>query len=129
MTSCDDDSRGHVRVAPPLSRLLRALGVQRDVFSCPTCAIVLPHCGDAWSYSWDDGKLNFINPPFSLMNRVVEKLTLTTRFVFLAPYWSTAQWFKKLRELSQLPVFLPPYSTELGRPRMWNLCLFHSKIV
>jgi hypothetical protein len=130
MSVCSSSQRGHVLALNNLRRVVLQYGVQRDVFSCASCSVVGPHWGDAWGYSWDDGLLNFLNPPFHLLQRVVDTLITHTRFVLLAPLWSSATWFARLKKLSVsiLPIPKKVQVTQLGIMRDWQLALYFSGV-
>jgi hypothetical protein len=60
---------------------------------------------------------NYINPPWALLNRVVEhivdhKATATV----VAPYWPRQAWFQRLKALSTHPPVFLPVNPNLFRP-------------
>ena len=63
---------------------------------------------DAFALSWE-GELNYIFPPFSLINRCLQKLELEeASAIMIAPIWPTQCWFPVLlRLLTAHPLVLP----------------------
>ena len=67
---------------------------------------------DAFSYNWTD-KLFYINPPFSLMAKVLQKMVLdSTEAVVVAPK-STQAWWASLQHMVSRPCFLLPKSQNI----------------
>lgn len=64
---------------------------------------------DAFSISWTN-ETNYAFPPFSLLGRVLQKVTEDkARVVLLAPLWTTQPWFGQLLSLvAATPYLLPP---------------------
>ena len=68
---------------------------------------------DAFSQRWDrPGDCNLINPPFSLMARVVSKLEAepNTTAIVVAPHWPAMPWQRRLERLAHDKMLLPPRS-------------------
>lgn len=63
---------------------------------------------DAFTMKWH-GDLYFVNPPFSLLSRVVQKLQLDqSEAIIIAPSWKTQVWFSSLMKLLiDVPLLLP----------------------
>lgn len=95
---------------------------------------------DAFSQSWNNRKL-YINPPFSQMQKVVDKISEATNseFTVIAPAWEQKKWWNQLKKLCQqggefyeLPAgtnFFKPkikYAKEVPSPD-WPVFCFHIK--
>ena len=80
---------------------------------------------DAFSLNWHD-EFMFLNPPFSLLPRVIQKLEMDKgRAILIAPIWKTQAWFAGLTNLLidnplKLPrmhrLFYLPYAPEKIHP-------------
>ena len=83
---------------------------------------------DAFSLFWGD-KINYIFPPFAMLNRVLTKLEEDkAEGIVIAPLWTTQCWFPKLLHLLvDLPKTLPrgkrqlilPFNRDLVHP-LWR---------
>ena len=68
---------------------------------------------DAFSQRWDRSTdCNLINPPFSLLTRVVSKLEAepNTTAIVVAPHWPAMPWHKRLERMACDKILLPPWS-------------------
>ena len=65
---------------------------------------------DAFTVDWNQYSNVYIFPPFSLLNRVLQKFTLDkAQGIVVAPYWPTQSWFPRLkRMMRQPPMIFPP---------------------
>ena len=72
---------------------------------------------DAFSQSWA-GENNFINPPFRLLNRVVDKI-IADRAVatLICPAWPAQNWFQKLTKIIVCPPLKLPKSKFICIPQ------------
>ena len=72
---------------------------------------------DAFSINWGN-TYSYAFPPFSLLNRVLNKLRRDQADgMIIAPYWTTASWFPVLVDmLTSPPVLLPQGSRVLRLP-------------
>lgn len=77
---------------------------------------------DAFSINWDHGLL-FINPPFSVISRILKKLqTDQGEAVLVAPIWETQCWWPILLQLlCQEWYCLPPPQKILSLPHKPNI--------
>ena len=72
---------------------------------------------DAFSFSWN-GRFVYIFPPFSLLNRCLQKLEKDQALALLvAPIWPTQVWWPRLlRLLVATPLLLPQHKDLLSLP-------------
>jgi hypothetical protein len=64
---------------------------------------------DSMTQSWKGENL-YVNPPFSLMGRILQKIEAEgTTVTIIAPYWPAQPWFPKLMALSIAPPLLLPH--------------------
>jgi hypothetical protein len=89
---------------------------------------------DAMAISWEHEN-NFINPPWSLLDKVAQKLREEgAQATVVAPYWVNETWFRELQDLaSEITVwsaasdlFLPGWrgSSEVVGPPSWDVAIF-----
>ena len=80
----------------------------RDLFASPQnskCQEFFGEEDDALQKSWQGG-LNWCNPPFSLLDRVVTKiLEERPEIVVVVPDWQRMSWFQRLREAASRQTF------------------------
>ena len=80
----------------------------RDLFASPhdsKCQEFFGEEDDALQKSWEGG-LNWCNPPFSLLDRVVAKIFKERpEVVVVVPDWQRMTWFQKLREAASRQTF------------------------
>jgi hypothetical protein len=70
---------------------------------------------DAFAISWSKYYC-YIFPPFSLMNRVLQKFNEDeAEGILVAPMWKTQTWFPRLRQLATRPPMLLPWRPLLVR--------------
>lgn len=63
---------------------------------------------DAFSANWN-GCVGFWNPPWKLLDRVVEKIKHDRAFgILVCPWWPNSSWFSMLMMLVHTAVLLPP---------------------
>jgi len=65
---------------------------------------------DAFLQSWSQEKLPYANPPFSVMGKVLEKVSAEKlhRLILVAPIWKTAPWWPVLlQRLVDHPLLFP----------------------
>eukprot|EP01047_Picozoa_sp_COSAG01_P053307 COSAG01_NODE_5699_length_4090_cov_3.098472_1_plen_130_part_00 len=69
---------------------------------------------DTFTTSWQRRELNWINPPWQLMDKVMYKLDCepAAAAVLLAPYWPRASWYPTLSRLDRRAL----YSRTVHRP-------------
>ncbi len=83
-------------------------------------------------FNWADFDLCFINPPFAIIDRVLEKLSAERgNAILIVPFWLSAHWWPILvLLLSGFPVWLPGWalsfqstpSASVSHPRWRTLC-------
>ena len=90
-----------------------------DLFASRLNHQLIPYCAwqpdphafavDCFLLDWGKFKLNYAFPPFSLVNRVLQKLVQDqAEAVIVVPKWTTQPWFPRLRQLMiHPPVPLP----------------------
>ena len=55
---------------------------------------------NAFNFNWSPGLALYINPPWSLLDQVVDKIVRDgTRGLVVAPHWPEARWFRRLQRL------------------------------
>ena len=63
---------------------------------------------DAFTYCWSN-ELNYIFPPFSLITRVLKKLSEDqAQAILIVPYWPTQPWFATMLHMMVLPPIILP---------------------
>ena len=72
---------------------------------------------DAFSFNWAN-HMNYIFPPFALLNRVMAKLEKdSAEGIVIVPLWTTQSWFAKmLNLLTDFPKLLPRSKKQLMLP-------------
>jgi hypothetical protein len=89
---------------------------------------------DAMALPWD-GENNFMNPPWSLLDRVAQKLRMEgSAATVVAPYWVQKTWWAELQDIaSEITIwkaapdmFLPGLrgSSEQVGPPSWDVAIF-----
>ena len=77
---------------------------ERDLFATPhnsKCKEFFGEEQDALQQSWE-GKLNWCNPPFSLLDQVVDKVIKERpAVVVVVPDWQRLPWFQRLRQVAE----------------------------
>ena len=73
---------------------------------------------DAFSLNWGKFKLAYIFPPFSLLQRCLQKVTSDqAEAVIVAPHWPTQVWFSRMASmLIDQPLLLPGQEALLKMP-------------
>ena len=119
-----------------------------DMFASRLNYKVLPYCAwqpdplattiDAFTLNWKKQKLMYIFPPFSIVGRVLQKISAdqATAIVVL-PYWPTQPWFSRLQSLllePPLKIRVSPRTLRLPHdpaaihPMAHKLCLWACKV-
>ena len=63
---------------------------------------------DAFSQRWK-GELNWINPPWALIGRVLAKLRAEqAEAILTVPYWTSQYWWPELTEMAVDHIYYPP---------------------
>ena len=56
---------------------------------------------DAFSVLWDRSRWLYANPPWSLLDQVVQKIRRDgSKMLLITPFWPKAPWFGPLREIT-----------------------------
>lgn len=110
-----------------LSQLLLPSSPTIDLFATPNNSVaprffsLLPHPSsagvDAMNQRWSAEAVAWCNPPFSMMGRVVRKLTedRPAATLVIAPNWPAQPWFHQLTQLATRPPIPIPSSAIMAR--------------
>jgi len=86
---------------------------------------------NAFAYHWPRDVLLYANPPWTILDQVVDKiLTDQARVMLVAPFWPEAQWYRKVRpfivdrRLWKQALYLAPDGRLRPRPKWATLFMY-----
>ena len=81
---------------------------------------------NAFNFTWTPDVMLYINPPWTLLDAVIEKIAQeVTRCLLVTPHWPEKAWYSKLRKLKRdrrywkQPLYLDEHGRMQRAPR-WN---------
>ena len=109
---------------------------QIDAFASPKnarCSLFWDRKNSAFTRSWKAQGLLWINPPFTRLEEVVNKVEKDqATCLFLCPNWPTAPWWEKLQGMAQKMFYYPRgtllFENEDGQtqaPTHWGVWIFY----